>query len=54
MAKALLEKEKVADVKPTMTSGEQSARKQAVELAVAQIEKQFGKGSIMKLGEGHR
>ncbi|MBW3538151.1 recombinase RecA [Candidatus Parcubacteria bacterium] len=30
-----------------------SERLRAVDLAVAQIEKQFGKGSIMRLGEGH-
>ena len=27
-------------------------RERALDLAVSQIEKQFGKGSIMKLGEG--
>ncbi len=31
---------------------EKSARLRAVDLAVEQIERQFGKGSIMKLGEG--
>lgn len=40
--------------KPPMSAAEKSARLQAVDLAVAQIEKQFGKGSIMKLGEGHK
>ncbi len=40
--------------KPAMSATEKAARLQAVDLAVAQIEKQFGKGSIMKLGEGHR
>jgi recombination protein RecA len=30
---------------------EQSGKRQALDLALAQIEKQFGKGSIMKLGE---
>jgi recombination protein RecA len=29
-------------------------RLRAVDLAIAQIEKQFGSGSIMKLGEGHK
>jgi len=31
---------------------EKQAREKALELAVAQIEKQFGKGSILKLGDG--
>jgi recombination protein RecA len=31
-----------------------SDRLKAVDVAVAQIEKQFGKGAIMKLGEGHK
>ncbi|MDP2919509.1 MAG: DNA recombination/repair protein RecA, partial [Dehalococcoidia bacterium] len=31
-----------------MTTGE---RQKALELAIAQIEKRFGKGAIMKLGE---
>lgn len=31
-----------------------SERKKALELALAQIEKNFGKGSIMKMGEGKR
>lgn len=33
---------------------ESSAKKKAVEIAVAQIEKQFGQGSIMKLGSSHK
>ena len=33
-------------------SGEAEGKKKALELAVTQIEKQFGKGSIMKLGTG--
>ncbi len=33
-------------------SGENEGKKKALELAVTQIEKQFGKGSIMKLGPG--
>ncbi len=35
-------------------SENKSERMKAVDLAVAQIEKQFGKGAIMKLGEGHK
>jgi recombination protein RecA len=45
-----VEKEVVAD----NTSENKSERLKAVDLAVAQIEKQFGKGAIMKLGEGHK
>lgn len=33
---------------------EKAERMKAIDLAVAQIEKQFGAGSIMKLGEGHK
>jgi recombination protein RecA len=36
------------------TSAEQAERLKAIDLAVAQIEKQFGAGSIMKLGEAHK
>jgi recombination protein RecA len=36
------------------TAGEQAERTKAIDLAVAQIEKQFGTGSIMKLGESAR
>jgi len=35
-------------------ASEQAERRKAVDLAVSQIEKQFGVGSIMKLGEGHK
>lgn len=34
-----------------MSTSEQEAKKKALELAVAQIEKQFGEGSIMSLGD---
>jgi recombination protein RecA len=34
--------------------GEKAERLKAIDLAVAQIEKQFGAGSIMKLGEAHK
>lgn len=43
------EKEKKETAK---TSLEKAARLKAVDLAVEQIERQFGQGSIMKLGEG--
>ncbi len=49
MATAVLEKEVV---KPQ--GNDKSAKLKAVELAVAHIEKQFGQGAIMKLGEGHK
>jgi len=35
-------------------SAEKAERLKAIDLAVAQIEKQFGAGSIMKLGEAHK
>ena len=47
--------EKKTDVKVDKKAEvERSERMKAVDLAVAQIEKQFGAGSIMKLGEGHK
>ncbi len=39
-------------VSKELDSKEKNARLKAVELAVEQIERQFGQGSIMKLGEG--
>jgi recombination protein RecA len=38
----------------TMTDAETEGRGKALGLALETIEKQFGKGSIMKLGEGHK
>lgn len=49
MAKALVEKPT-----PVADKGSKEDRLKAVDLAVAQIEKQFGAGSIMKLGEHHK
>lgn len=49
MAEAVKEK-KVEQV----SKDEKSARLKAVDLAVSQIEKQFGSGSIMKLGDAHK
>lgn len=49
MATITAEKEKVVEAK----SNDKGERLKAVDLAVAQIEKQFGKGSIMKLGDAH-
>ncbi len=48
---ALLEKPEIVEKEDNSEKGQ---RKKAVELAVAQIEKQFGAGSIMKLGEHHK
>ena len=38
----------------TVNNEDKTARLKAVDLAVSQIEKQFGSGSIMKLGEDHK
>ncbi len=38
----------------TLSNEDKTARLKAVDLAVSQIEKQFGSGSIMKLGESHK
>ena len=58
MSTEVLEKKVVADVKDQPVgkrpAGEQAERLKAIDLAVAQIEKQFGAGSIMKLGEAHK
>ncbi len=43
-------KNNVASVKGNESSGSTSAKSKAIDIAVSQIEKQFGKGSIMKLG----
>ncbi|MCZ2406627.1 MAG: recombinase RecA [Burkholderiales bacterium] len=37
---------------PVKTTAEQSEKAKALQAALAQIEKQFGKGTIMRLGEG--
>ena len=42
------------DAHKDLSNDEKTARLKAVDLAVSQIEKQFGSGSIMKLGEGHK
>src|SRR5579862_1164150 len=46
----MADKSKVKDDSKTVAS---SGKSQALQLAVDQIEKQFGKGSIMRLGEAH-
>jgi recombination protein RecA len=40
-------------VKDAPAAGAASGKSQALDLALSQIEKQFGKGSIMRLGEAH-
>jgi recombination protein RecA len=40
--------------KETGKGGEKSGRSEALDLAISQITKQFGDGSIMKLGEGYK
>jgi recombination protein RecA len=55
MAKAKAEKIEGMEMKDgKRVSGDKSDRLKAIDVAVAQIEKQFGSGSIMKLGEGHK
>lgn len=52
-----VEKEKVEKMDPKAdkkAEAEKAERLKAIDLAVAQIEKQFGSGSIMKLGEAHK
>jgi len=44
----------MAKVKKTDTGMAEDGKKQALDLAIAQISKQFGDGSIMKLGENHK
>lgn len=51
MATATINKQEKS-VDKAKSSNEKSARLKAVDLAVEQIERQFGQGAIMKLGEG--
>ena len=44
----------MAKEKKTDTGMAEDGKKQALDLAIAQISKQFGDGSIMKLGENHK
>ena len=44
----------MAKSKKTDTGMAEDGKKQALDLAIAQISKQFGDGSIMKLGENHK
>src|SRR5262245_56284770 len=53
MSTAIAEKVGV-DKADKKVEAEKAERLKAIDLAVAQIEKQFGAGSIMKLGEGHK
>lgn len=41
----------IKNISTSQDSSEQSARRQAVGIAMQQIEKEFGKGSIMKMGD---
>jgi len=50
MAEKSASKKKIDDTASASASG----KSQALQLAVDQIEKQFGKGSIMRLGEAHK
>lgn len=55
MTKVLTEtKNQVEPVKKDTSQEEKGARLRAVDLAVSQIEKQFGSGAIMKLGDAHK
>jgi len=52
MGVAMADKAKVQDDKASDTTAS-SGKSQALNLALSQIEKQFGKGSIMRLGDAH-
>ncbi|HEX7259733.1 MAG TPA: DNA recombination/repair protein RecA, partial [Candidatus Saccharimonadia bacterium] len=55
MTEAVITKEtKKQGAAQEVNKDEKSARLKAVDLAVSQIEKQFGSGSIMKLGDAHK
>lgn len=54
MGSAVEEKKPVDAKASKQQDNERNERLKAIDLAVAQIEKQFGAGSIMKLGEGHK
>ncbi|MDB5179085.1 MAG: recA [Patescibacteria group bacterium] len=55
MSTELAEKKVVTDPKVNKRGeAEKAERSKAIDLAMAQIEKQFGAGSIMKLGEAHK
>ncbi|MDF2461588.1 MAG: recombinase RecA, partial [Candidatus Saccharibacteria bacterium] len=43
-----------ADKVDKQAAAEKAERLKAIDLAVSQIEKQFGAGSIMKLGDAHK
>jgi recombination protein RecA len=55
---AVLEEKNVEEAKAPKPaakgSDDRAERLKAIDLAVSQIEKQFGSGSIMRLGEGHK
>jgi recombination protein RecA len=51
MANAKADKKQVAE---KVSDKDVSGKTQALDLAISQIEKQFGKGSIMRLGDAHK
>ena len=55
---AVLEEKKLEEAKApkpaAKAADDRAERLKAIDLAVSQIEKQFGSGSIMRLGEGHK
>jgi recombination protein RecA len=54
MGTDLAEKKAMEPKADKQAAAEREARGKAIDVALAQIEKQFGAGSIMKLGEGHK
>lgn len=50
----MAEKKKVAKEKEEESAALSAEKQKSLELALLQIEKQFGRGAIMKLGEAHR
>ncbi len=50
----MVEKKKTSKEKQEEATSLSMEKQKALELALLQIEKQFGRGAIMKLGEGHR
>lgn len=50
----MAEKKKTSKEKPPEANPYTAEKQKALELALLQIEKQFGRGAIMKLGEGYR
>ena len=51
---AIVEEKKAPKAASSAGANDKAERQKAIELAVSQIEKQFGAGSIMRLGEAHK